>query len=336
MIFHPEEYEAAQRYWQGRSFPHLSQEQHTAIFERAKEMIQSQFRHALRHYLINASVLVFLFALDWWVILNTGRFISSAVGAGLIVGLVHGYCLYSLVAFTMHEGRAHNMIIPGKGRVAKLFALLVSNLGRLAGAEVDHYATNHLIHHAHFTTPQDAEYLNHVGAKRYFKCFIPFAGLTNWGGDFKSHAGESYSPSRLLSLMIFTIYHAAVILAMTRSGYSWLAIAIAVCFAPQLEFWLDRTRQFCEHNLMPLSVWDGGRDLGLDFWGLLIGGGPWGQPCHWSHHLAAGLSWYNQLRLHLFIEKKLSPEQKQYFFLRPLTGFPLLLARLIKETNTKA
>jgi fatty acid desaturase len=32
---------------------------------------------------------------------------------------------------------------------------------------------------------------------------------------------------------------------------------------------------------------------------MLIGGGPWGSPSHWEHHLVASLPWYQQIRLHL-------------------------------------
>jgi len=84
---------------------------------------------------------------------------------------------------------------------------------------------------------------------------------------------------------------------------------------------------------MPLTERDGIRDLGLGFWGLLIGGGPWGQPCHWTHHLMVGVPWYNQLPLHFFIKRLVTPQQRDVFFLKPLIGFPALLLRLIKITG---
>ncbi len=49
---------------------------------------------------------------------------------------------------------------------------------------------------------------------------------------------------------------------------------------------------------MPLDNANGSRSFGLGFWGLLVGGGPWGSPCHWEHHLVPSLPWYQQLILH--------------------------------------
>ena len=46
----------------------------------------------------------------------------------------------------------------------------------------------------------------------------------------------------------------------------------------QLGFYLDRLRQFTEHNLMPLDNLNGSRSFGFGFWGMLVGGGPWGTP----------------------------------------------------------
>ncbi len=66
-------------------------------------------------------------------------------------------------------------------------------------------------------------------------------------------------------------------------------------FLPHVGFYLDRVRQFTEHNLMPLDNPNGSRSFGIGFWGLLVGGGPWGSPCHWEHHLVPSLPWYQQL-----------------------------------------
>lgn len=142
-----------------------------------------------------------------------------------------------------------------------------------------------------------------------------------------------YTPSRVLSLTLSAIYH-GVFLILIAERYSLLTavIAIVVIF-PNFAFWLDRLRQYMEHNVMPLNVVDGARDLGLDFWGMLIGGGPWGQPCHWSHHLYPGVPWYNQLRLHRFIGNILTLEQKEVFFLKPLVGFPQKLFWVVKTTE---
>jgi hypothetical protein len=96
-------------------------------------------------------------------------------------------------------------------------------------------------------------------------------------------------------------------------------------------FLFDRVRQFVEHNLLPLTNGDGARSLGLGFWGLLIGGGPTGQPCHWIHHLSPGLPWYQQLVLHRDVKALLTPRQRQQFLIQPVVGFPTLMWRLWRD-----
>jgi fatty acid desaturase len=116
--------------------------------------------------------------------------------------------------------------------------------------------------------------------------------------------------------------------------YSLLTVLVALVLVfPNFGFWLDRLRQYTEHNVMPLNAVDGARDLGNGFWGMLIGGGPWGQPCHWTHHLMPGIPWYNQLRLHGFVKNILTDEQKDVFLLKPVTGFPMKLLAVIRTTS---
>jgi fatty acid desaturase len=102
-------------------------------------------------------------------------------------------------------------------------------------------------------------------------------------------------------------------------------------FLPHVGFYLDRVRQFTEHNLMPLDNQNGSRSFGTGFWGLLVGGGPWGSPCHWEHHLVPSLPWYQQLALHRFVVRQLTPRQRRQFLITPVIGFPRLWWRLIRE-----
>jgi fatty acid desaturase len=76
---------------------------------------------------------------------------------------------------------------------------------------------------------------------------------------------------------------------------------------------------------MPSGRYNSARSMGYGFWGLLIGGGPWGQPCHQVHHLFPGLAWYNQLRMHNRFVRALTQEQKERFLLPGLLGFPKLI-----------
>ena len=77
--------------------------------------------------------------------------------------------------------------------------------------------------------------------------------------------------------------------------------------------------------LMALDTENAARHPGTGFWGLLVGGGPWGQPCHLSHHLMPALPWYQQCRLHWRLRAMMSPEQRRHFCITPVIGFPRLL-----------
>lgn len=333
MILHPEEFQRAVEYWKDKEFPALSKEQYALITEHGKCMIRFYLRHPYLHHAINLGVFAVIFALDFLVLLRLGAYIDSPLWAGLVVGLLHAYIMYTLSVFSLHEGAAHKLIVLRKGPLSRMLALIADNTGRITFAESDYYAKNHLSHHANFGTLKDDEFLNFIRAKRFYGVFWPYGSIFNFT-DFKSQVGMAYTPSRFLSLFLSLFYH-AVLAGFMRQYYSWAMIVIALVLVyPNFFFWLDRTRQYMEHNLMPLNVINGARDLGDGFWGMLVGGGPWGQPCHWTHHLVVGVPWYNQLRLHRFIrEKVLTPEQKKLFLLRPVVGFPRKLSVILRETS---
>ena len=75
------------------------------------------------------------------------------------------------------------------------------------------------------------------------------------------------------------------------------------------------------------------RSLGVGFWGLLVGGGPWGQPCHLAHHMVASIPWYQQIILHRYIVGLLTETQRKQFLLKPIVGFPALLWGILRESN---
>jgi fatty acid desaturase len=104
-----------------------------------------------------------------------------------------------------------------------------------------------------------------------------------------------------------------------------------VLVTPHVGFLVDRLRHFTEHNLMPLDHRNGARSFGLGFWGMLVGGGPWGQPCHLIHHLFPAVPWYAQLILHHKLKSLLTDRQRGQFLLRPVVGFPLMYYRLLGE-----
>jgi fatty acid desaturase len=122
------------------------------------------------------------------------------------------------------------------------------------------------------------------------------------------------------------------VLTYRRYGLAFVVLAMFV-FLPHVGFGLDRLRQFTEHNLMPLENRNGARSFGVGFWGLLIGGGPWGQPCHWAHHLVPSLPWYQQIALHRHLVRFLTPRQREQFLIAPVIGFPRLWWRILRELN---
>jgi hypothetical protein len=58
----------------------------------------------------------------------------------------------------------------------------------------------------------------------------------------------------------------------------------------------------------------GSRSFGTGFWGLLIGGGPWG------------------FALHRDLKRTLTPAQRSRYLLEPVIGYPKLLLRIWRES----
>ena len=187
-----------------------------------------------------------------------------------------------------------------------------------------------MAHHAKFGSEEDAEFLNSVFLRRYALTFVPLAAFVNVT-DFIIHRSMTYTKSRMLSALLSTLYHGTYALVCYRLFGGLFAIVVFLVLLPHLGFYLDRMRQFTEHNLMPLDNNNGSRSFGLGFWGMLVGGGPWGTPCHWEHHLVPSLPWYHQLMLHRHVTRLLTPMQREQFLLTPVIGFPLLWWRLVTQ-----
>jgi len=205
------------------------------------------------------------------------------------------------------------------GRAAHAIA---SNLCRIASAEPQYFARYHLPHHLKFGTEEDGEFLNFVVPRRYWLSLLPLAAITNFN-DFVIHRPPSYTRSRLVSVAMALTYNLTYAWLMWRA-FGWVVPVVMLVLLPHVGFYLDRLRQFTEHNLMPLENDNGARSLGLGFWGMLLGGGPWGSPCHLEHHLAVGLPWFGQLLLHVHLRTVLTPRQREQFLLQPVIGWPKL------------
>ena len=331
----------AREYTAEREFARLSDEQVAAIIARGRQLYHWFRAHPAFHNIVNAAMLAFVFVADYLALMHLpGLFLEagqpapfgSVLLASALAGSLHSYLLYTLGSFSLHESAAHGMAFLGSGPVARTAERLAANLCRLAASDPDYYAPGHMAHHAKFGTEGDAEFLNYVLPRRYYLTFLPLAAFINFS-DFIAHRPPTYTRSRIFSAVCSSTYSGVYLVLTWQLWGPVFALLTMFVFLPHVGFYLDRLRQFTEHNLMPLENKNGARSFGTGFWGLLVGGGPWGSPCHLEHHLVPSIPWYQQLYLHHFVKKVMTPQQRRQFMLTPVIGFPLLWWRLIRELH---
>jgi hypothetical protein len=339
MKLHLEDLAAARRH-QDRElvgYPALTDPQRRILREQARRAVAWTNAHPHLHNAIGVAVLTSLFAADVFALLvlpallplDPGRWTGTLLAAA-ICGTLHGVLVLNIVTFSVHEGAAHDRIILGGGPVARALRLLANNACRLFLADPVYYAEGHYDHHRAFGTERDGSFASHVRPRRLLVACLPLAPLFSTS-DFIPWRPQAWTASRRLSHRL-THLHLALLLAPTIALHGWTFALVAVLgIGSWLSFALDRVRESTEHVFLPLDRTHGTRDLGLGFWGLLLGGGPWGQPCHAAHHLEPALAWYQQLALHVTLRRILTPAQRRLFFLRPGIGFPLLLARVLRS-----
>lgn len=337
MDFHHDELALARKYTETLAFEGLSEDQMKLILDRGRSLHKWFKEHPLLHGLIGVAVLVSLFGADYWVLLGLpGRLLTgeprlgSILAAAFVAGSLHSYLMYSTVVYSLHEGAAHKIIFPPKGAVTRALHWISSNLCRFGAGEPNFYSGHHMAHHARFGTEEDGEFLNYVLPYRYWKTFVPLAAFLNIS-DFVIHRPPTYTPSRVVSAILAAGYNGAYAWFCYQSFGGLFTVLTFVVFLPHVGFILDRLRQFTEHNRMPLDNKNGSRSFGIGFWGLLVGGGPWGSPCHWEHHLVPSIPWYQQIALHRYIKKLLTPRQREQFLIEPVTGFPRLWWSLVRR-----
>ncbi|MBZ4411024.1 fatty acid desaturase [Myxococcus sp. XM-1-1-1] len=315
-------------------FPALTDAQLEAIRGRARDSLVWFRAHPVLHDTVNVLLLLALFAADLLSLTALPfvlpRALSTAGGivlAGVVAGVVHGFLVCGIVTLSVHEGAAHDLLIVGRGRVGRGLRVLANNACRLFLADPVHYAEAHASHHRSLGTADDGSFTHHVRLRRLLVSLLPLAPMISHS-DYFPWRPQEHTRSRRLSVLLTNGY-LGLCAALATWLHGWLFTGVALFLVGSwLSFVLDRVRESTEHLFMPLDRANGTRELGLGLWGLLLGGGPWGQPCHLSHHLAPALPWYQQLRLHFFLRRVLTPEQRRHFFLRPVIGLPVLLWRL--------
>ena len=282
MRLHPEEMELARAYTDSHTFESLRPEQIKIVTERGRRLREWFQKHHGLHNLISGLVLAFIFLLDYWALLRMplwflpeGRAHSTGiiVLAALLAGSLHSTLMYSLSVYSMHEGAAHKWIFVGRWKLVRAANWMAGNLCRLAACDPNYYSGNHAKHHARFGTESDGEFLNYVRPRRFWITLLPLGAFTNFS-DFLAHRAETYTRSRIVTA-VFTIAFNGIYayLAYRAFGGLFTLIAMVLCF-PHVGFYLDRLRQFTEHNLMPLDNINGSRSLGCGFWGLRLEADP--------------------------------------------------------------
>lgn len=338
MKLHLEELALSRERGRLADFEPLSPGQIRTITNRGRELHKWFKADPRLHALINSLAILSIFSVDWLALTKLPALFLAppsgpvwVIAAASIVGVIHGWILYSIAIFSLHEGAAHHLIFPGKDRFSRVAHLLSTNMSRLSGAEPEYYSGCHMAHHAKFGTEHDSEFLNFVVPRRFWRTFLPLAAFINFS-DFLIHRPLSYTRSRVISEILMTLYVVAYCYAAYRF-WGLLFAGVLLLLLSHIGFYFDRLRQFTEHNLMPLDNANGARSFGAGFWGLLIGGGPWGQPCHLVHHIVPSIPWYQQLVLHRYMARLLTRKQQSQFLLQPVLGFPRLLWQIVRDAN---
>jgi fatty acid desaturase len=336
----PADLELARAYQSQVPFETLTGEQLRRMGEHAQRLHLFVTSYPVAHNAISFAVVAFLVLTDIGILLLLPAIVAArmegawwiTVAVAVVAGSLHSLVIYSMVVFSLHEGAAHNRIFTPRGAVTRAMAALANNLCRLGSADPVYYANNHRSHHSKFGTEEDGEFLNFVPAKRYWPTLLPFAMFINYN-DFVVHRPMFITRALLRSMAVSFTYHVVIGLAMWALYGFWFTVIALMLVTPHVGFFVDRLRHYSEHNLMPLDHKNGARSFGLGFWGLLIGGGPWGQPCHLIHHMFPVVPWYGQLILHRKLKALLTPRQREQFLLRPVIGFPLVCFRLLRESQ---
>jgi fatty acid desaturase len=301
----------------------LTPEQLKQIDQRSKFLLKQTFAHPYRHNIVGICLVLSLLLID---ILS---FTIPGILGLIIMTTVHGFILYSLTIYTLHEGAAHKRIILG----SPILAFLVNNVSRLCFADPIHYQRCHSSHHQHLGTKDDKAFTHMIVPSRILKSFLPGAAFLKFN-DYKIHSSDAWTISKIMTLLIGLNYSLILFLMAKNHQHSGVLVFIILIAAPWISFSLDRLRESSEHLLLKSDDLPEAREIGNNFWGYLIGGGPWGQPCHLSHHISPSLPWYQQLRLSREIKQILSMEQRKYFFIEDgFFKYPKKFIQLMKSNS---
>ncbi|MBL7714113.1 MAG: fatty acid desaturase [Bdellovibrionales bacterium] len=264
-----------------KEFKTISETQMQGLREFSSRLHQWQKRHPILDGFLTLAPLLILSGV-WGVALSLGLHWT-------LMSLIHGFVAYSWVVYSLHECAGH-------GVRNDSLRYWIGQSSRLWMADPEYYREFHLSHHTKLGTNQDGTFTHAVGTVRLLKSLLPFSGIL-FPNDYKVHMGGPKTRSQVLSMRVglaFVVALSAVVCATYESANGFW---VTLVFGPWVSFVLDRLRESIEHQLMPQDRTYGAREIGWTFAGQIVAGGPWGQPFHFTHHLAPGLPWYLQVIL---------------------------------------
>ncbi len=313
MKLYDEEWKAFQAYQEaeGSEFPTLTQKQKDDLLAYSRELKDWQRENPTVHNLLTLAVVLVNVSL----IAVLGFVVPAAVDLGplaqVFLSVAYGLAAYGLTVYSLHELNGHNQGFRGRGALVRAGNFVALNLCRIFHADPEFYKTQHYSHHSLVATREDRAFTNAISLRRFLVSIIPFSVATPFC-DYKIHTSDEWSRSKAASELVSL----GLLLSICANLYVHQGPANVLIFAavaPWASFFFDRLRETSEHNFMPGQRGNEARSFGLTFWGLVVGGGPWGQCCHLAHHLAPSLPWYLQLRLQRRLERTLDERQKKVF-----------------------
>ncbi len=226
----------------------------------------------------------------------------------LIFSFLHGLLGYSFVVYTLHECSGHQSF-----RTYPVLEKLMYNLCRIKMADPDYYKKCHSHHHNKLGTQEDCAFTQFISLKRFMRSVLPGAGIL-FPNDYNIHQDPKRTSSRTKSEIIGGAFILLEFFLLKDHLGIARTILCLVLLSPWFGMLFDRLRETTEHRFMPKDNRYGSVELGLSPLSLIVGGGPWGQPCHFSHHLAPDLKWFQQIWLHLSLKKGVRKEIQNYYF----------------------
>lgn len=324
---YPQEQNYLKAYLKDQNIPHFEKYQQELIRNKVISLKQLAKKFPWFHNLMELLPFLIIAGLWYFLIFVLPENIQNKKFLFILIFSLHGVLGYQWVIYGLHEGAGHGLFKNKKDIVHKFFRFLAFHSSRLMMADPVYYQKNHRTHHQFTGTEKDGSQTNFVLLKRIIISLLPGAGIF-FPNDYRIHKGDGLSLSLLISFIIglgrFTLEYIAL-----KPYFTFFEIITMLFFlSPWVGLSLDRIRESLEHHLMPQSKIYGTKELGLDPLALVIAGGPWGQPCHLSHHLAPDLNWYQQIRLSLYLNSILTDIQKRFFGFQ--TSF---LKHLLVETK---